>query len=80
LKDLNESEGLSILVAEQNSTIALRYAHRATVLENGAAVLEGPGHELRGRADIKAFYLGEASFDARPTETGRQRATARSLA
>jgi branched-chain amino acid transport system ATP-binding protein len=80
LKDLNESQGLSILVAEQNSTIALRYAHRATVLENGAAVLEGPGHELRGRADVKAFYLGETSFEARSAETALERASARSLA
>jgi branched-chain amino acid transport system ATP-binding protein len=56
---LNESEGLSILVAEQNSTIALRYAHRAVVLENGVSVLEGSAQELRSRSDIKAFYLGE---------------------
>jgi branched-chain amino acid transport system ATP-binding protein len=62
LKDLNESEGLSILVAEQNSSIALRHAHRATVLENGTDVLEGPGPELRSRGDIKALYLGEAAI------------------
>ena len=62
-KDLNrETEGLSILVAEQNSAVALRYADRATVLENGIAVLEGPAPELRSRADIKAFYLGEAAL------------------
>ena len=76
LKDLNESEGLSILVAEQNSTIALRYAHRATVLENGVAVLEGSGQELRDRADIKAFYLGEATFEGKTKETSRQSAAA----
>jgi branched-chain amino acid transport system ATP-binding protein len=71
LKDLNESEGLSILVAEQNSTIALRYAHRAIVLENGVAVLEGAAHELRAREDIKAFYLGEGTFGAEPKESAR---------
>ena len=58
LKALNRSEGLSILVAEQNSTVALRYADRATVLENGCAVLEGSAAELRSRDDVKAFYLG----------------------
>ena len=58
LKALNREEGLSILVAEQNSTVALRYADRATVLENGRAVLEGPAAELRQRDDVKAFYLG----------------------
>lgn len=59
LRQLNETERLSILVAEQNSTIALRYAHRAVVLENGVSVLDGPARELRSRPDIKAFYLGE---------------------
>jgi branched-chain amino acid transport system ATP-binding protein len=65
LKDLNERDGLSILVAEQNSTIALRYAHRATVLESGVVVLDGPAGELRSRPDIKSFYLGEGSLAAR---------------
>jgi branched-chain amino acid transport system ATP-binding protein len=61
LKALNREEGLSILVAEQNSTVALKYADHATVIENGVAVLSGPAAELRGRDDIKAFYLGEKS-------------------
>lgn len=58
LRTLNQTEGLTILVAEQNSTVALRYADRATVLENGHAVLEGTAQELRARDDIRAFYLG----------------------
>ena len=53
LKTLNVKEGLSILVAEQNSTVAFRYADRATVLENGVAVLEGPAVELRQRAESR---------------------------
>jgi branched-chain amino acid transport system ATP-binding protein len=61
LKQLNESEGLSILVAEQNSTVALQYADRVVVLETGTTVLEGPAAELRNRSDIKDFYLGESS-------------------
>jgi branched-chain amino acid transport system ATP-binding protein len=71
LKSLNQLEGLSILVAEQNSTVALQYADRATVLENGVAVLDGPAAALRERDDIKAFYLGEApvSTGALATET-----------
>jgi branched-chain amino acid transport system ATP-binding protein len=64
LKALNQREGLSILVAEQNSTVALRYADRATVIENGRAVLAGPADELRRRDDIKAFYLGAAPAPA----------------
>jgi len=61
LKELNRCDGLSILVAEQNSTIALQYADRAVVLETGVAVLEGAATELRQRSDIKSFYLGEGS-------------------
>lgn len=58
LKVLNRNEGLSLLVAEQNSNIALRYADRAYVLENGKVALEGKAAELKQRDDIKAFYLG----------------------
>jgi branched-chain amino acid transport system ATP-binding protein len=58
LKRLNREDGLSILLAEQNSAIALQYADRATVLENGITVLEGDAGELRQREDIRAFYLG----------------------
>jgi branched-chain amino acid transport system ATP-binding protein len=58
LQTLNREHGLSILMAEQNSALALRYANRATVLENGLAVLEGSASDLRARADIKALYLG----------------------
>jgi branched-chain amino acid transport system ATP-binding protein len=65
LKSLNQSEGLSILVAEQNSTVALQYADRATVLENGLAALEGPTAVLRERDDVKTFYLGEGPVSAR---------------
>ncbi len=60
LKKLNTDEGLSILVAEQNSTVALRFADRATVLEHGRTVLEGRAAELRDREDVRAFYLGLA--------------------
>lgn len=65
LKALNREAGLSILVAEQNSTVALKYADEAVVIENGISVLSGTAAELRGRDDIKAFYLGEgATFTA----------------
>jgi branched-chain amino acid transport system ATP-binding protein len=59
LRHLNREEGLSILVAEQNSAIALKYADRAIILENGATVLTGDAQDLRERDDIKSFYLGQ---------------------
>lgn len=58
LERLNRDEGLTILVAEQNVTIALRHADRAVVLENGRSVLSGTASELRARDDVKALYLG----------------------
>ncbi|WFU34865.1 ABC transporter ATP-binding protein [Bradyrhizobium brasilense] len=61
LKQLNAEQGLSILVAEQNSTVALRFADHAVVLENGRSVLAGAAGELRRRGDIKTLYLGGSS-------------------
>jgi len=64
LKRLNGEEGLSILVAEQNSTVAMRYADRAAVLEGGSMVLSGDAADLRGCAEIKALYLGSPGESA----------------
>ena len=58
---LNEQEGLSILVAEQNAAVALAHAHRAVVLENGVTVLTDTADRLRRREDMTSFYLGEAT-------------------
>ncbi|MTH34417.1 ATP-binding cassette domain-containing protein [Paracoccus limosus] len=58
LSRLNRETGLTILLAEQNSAIALSHAHHATVIENGRSVLAGPAAELRQRPDIQASYLG----------------------
>jgi branched-chain amino acid transport system ATP-binding protein len=58
LKRLNLEEGLSILVAEQNSAVALAYAHRAVVLENGVSAHEEEAASLRTRDGMKDFYLG----------------------
>jgi branched-chain amino acid transport system ATP-binding protein len=60
IRRLNRDDGVAILVAEQNSTVALRYAHRACVLEHGAIVLEDTAASLSQRDDVKAFYLGLA--------------------
>ncbi len=64
LRRLNAEEGLSILVAEQNSAIALAYADRAVILENGRTVLEGTARDLRTRGDVRAFYLGQKAAPA----------------
>ena len=55
LKRLNKDEGLAILVAEQNSAVALAYAHRAVVLENGVSTHEEDAATLRAREGMKDF-------------------------
>ena len=58
VKDLNQREGVSFLLAEQNTNIALRYADYGYILENGRVVMDGEGSELRENEDVKEFYLG----------------------
>lgn len=58
VKRLNEEEGVSFLLAEQNTNAALRFAHHGYILESGRVVMEGPAAELRENPDVKEFYLG----------------------
>ncbi|QHQ37422.1 ABC transporter ATP-binding protein [Algicella marina] len=58
VKDLNEKEGVSFLLAEQNTNVALRFAHYGYILESGRIVMDGPAAELRENPDVKEFYLG----------------------
>jgi branched-chain amino acid transport system ATP-binding protein len=55
---LNEKEGVSFLLAEQNTFMALRYARYGYILENGRVVLDGDAEHLRENEDVKEFYLG----------------------
>ena len=55
---LNREEGVSILLAEQNTHIALKYAHYGYILENGRVVMDGQAASLRENEDVKEFYLG----------------------
>ncbi|MBL8702101.1 MAG: ABC transporter ATP-binding protein [Alphaproteobacteria bacterium] len=58
VKQLNREQKVSFLLAEQNTNIALRYAHYGYILENGRVVLDGSADSLRGNEDVKEFYLG----------------------
>ena len=58
VKSLNEKEGVSFLLAEQNTNVALRFAHYGYILESGRIVMDGPAAELRENPDVKEFYLG----------------------
>lgn len=58
VKSINENEGVTFLLAEQNTNVALRYAHYGYILESGRVVMDGPAAELRENPDVKEFYLG----------------------
>ena len=58
VKAVNENEGVTFLLAEQNTNVALRYAHYGYILESGRVVMDGPAAELRENPDVKEFYLG----------------------
>ena len=61
VKDLNEREKVSFLLAEQNTMVALRFADYGYILENGRVVMEGDAEDLRRNEDVKEFYLGLSS-------------------
>jgi branched-chain amino acid transport system ATP-binding protein len=58
---LNAEAGVTFLLAEQNTNVALRYADYGYILENGRVVLDGAAAHLRGNEDVKEFYLGLSS-------------------
>ena len=58
VKRLNEEEGVSFLLAEQNTNMALKYAKYGYILENGRVVLDGEASALGQNEDVKEFYLG----------------------
>jgi branched-chain amino acid transport system ATP-binding protein len=58
--NLNSTEGVSFLLAEQNTRMALRYAHYGYILENGRVVMDGEAERLAENEDVKEFYLGIA--------------------
>ena len=58
VRRLNEEQGVTFLLAEQNTNVALRYAHHGYILESGRIVMDGPAAQLRENPDVKEFYLG----------------------
>ncbi|MBC7608484.1 MAG: ABC transporter ATP-binding protein [Polaromonas sp.] len=58
VRDLNQKEGVSILLAEQNTNVALKYADYGYILESGRIMMDGPAKALAENEDVKEFYLG----------------------
>src|SRR4051794_33250266 len=61
VKDLNSKERVTFLLAEQNTSMALRYSDFGYILENGRIVMDGDAAALRENEDVKEFYLGTGS-------------------
>jgi branched-chain amino acid transport system ATP-binding protein len=57
IKELNQKEGLSVFLVEQNAFHALKLAHRGYVMVNGKITLSGTGKELLSRPEVRAAYL-----------------------
>ncbi len=71
VKMLNEKEGVSFLLAEQNTNMALKYASYAYILENGRVVLDGDSATLKENEDVKEFYLGVSTAGRRSFREGK---------
>ncbi|MFZ2986491.1 ABC transporter ATP-binding protein [Ideonella sp.] len=69
VKDLNQREKVTFLLAEQNTHIALRYADYGYILENGRIVMDGAAKDLRENEDVKEFYLGMGGGDDGPRKS-----------
>ena len=61
VKSLNQKEGVSFLLAEQNTMVALRFSDYGYILENGRVVMDGIANDLATNEDVKEFYLGLSS-------------------
>ena len=76
VQDLNGKEGVTFLLAEQNTTIALRYASYGYILETGRVVMDGEARALAENEDVKEFYLGVSAGERksfRDTKSYRRR-------
>src|SRR5713226_6804685 len=71
VKNLNEKEGVSFLLAEQNTNMALKFASYGYILENGRVVMDGKASALAENEDVKEFYLGIAEGKRKSFREGK---------
>src|ERR1051325_6747397 len=71
VKNLNENEGVSFLLAEQNTHMALKFARYGYILENGRVVMDGAAKSLAENEDVKEFYLGVSGGKRRSFREGK---------
>jgi branched-chain amino acid transport system ATP-binding protein len=71
VRDLNEKEGVSFLLAEQNTYMALKFASYGYILENGRVVMDGDAKSLAENEDVKEFYLGTSGGKRKSFREGK---------
>ena len=71
VKDLNQREKVTFLLAEQNTNMALRYADYGYILESGRIVMDGPAASLRENEHVKEFYIGMGGGDRKSFKDGK---------
>jgi branched-chain amino acid transport system ATP-binding protein len=71
VRDLNDKERVSFLLAEQNTNMALKYARYGYILENGRVVMDGDAVALAANEDVKEFYLGVAEGKRKSFRDGK---------
>ncbi len=71
VKDLNDKEGVSFLLAEQNTNMALKFARYGYILENGRVVMDGEARALAENEDVKEFYLGTSGGKRKSFREGK---------
>jgi len=64
VRRINDEQGTTIVLVEQNANMALQIAHYGYVMENGRIMMEGEAKSLRENPDVKEFYLGTAASGA----------------
>ncbi len=75
IRRLNEEQGLTLVLVEQNARAALAVAHHGYVLETGRIVMDGPAERLLASEDVREFYLGRTAEGARGQRRWRRRKT-----
>jgi branched-chain amino acid transport system ATP-binding protein len=75
IKRLNQEQGLTILLVEQNANLALQVSQRGYVMEVGGMVMEGASSDLLESDDIKEFYLGKKEAGVRGRRRWKKRKT-----
>ena len=71
MKTLNDKEGVSFLLAEQNTFMALKFSNYGYILENGRVVMDGEAKSLAENEDVKEFYLGIAEGKRKSFRDGK---------